>query len=252
VSVRADDGVRVVIDGITYINEWHTATASTYTANVSLSAGQHSFMIEYFEAAGVAFLDYKFLPLGVSVQPTVPPVLTGAVMTVTKAFKLNVRDAPSARTGNIVAKINRNESYPIVGRNANTTWWQINVNGIIGWVNASYVTAVNAQGVPVSTGGSTAPTATPPSNCGTAPTPRLVVGKTARVTPGLPNNIRSVASTSGVLLGQIPTSGIFTVLGGPQCSEGFYWWQVNYNGIVGWTPEGSNGQYFVEPIVGNG
>lgn len=254
ISVRADDGVRVVVDGVTYINEWHTATASTYTANVNLSAGQHSFMIEYFEAGGVAFLDYKFLPVGVSTQPTVTPVYTGAVMTVTGAYKLNVRDAPSARTGRIVAKINRNESYPIVGRNSNTSWWQINVNGIVGWVNASYVTAVNTGNVPVSTGtGNTVPpTTVPASNCGSAPAPRLVIGKFARVTPGLPNNIRSIASVSGTLLGQIPTGGTFNVLGGPQCTEGFYWWQVSYNGIVGWTPEGSNGQYFVEPIVGNG
>jgi len=248
VSVRADDGVRVTIDGVNTINEWHSATGATYTATVNLFAGQHSFMIEYYEAGGAAFLDYRFVPVGSSVVPTQPPVNTGAVITVTGAYKLNVRDAPSARTGRILTKINRNESYPIVGRNSNTTWWQINVNGIIGWINASYVTAVGAQNIPVTTGGSTSPTAIPAANCSTAPTPRLLAGRLGRVTPGLPNNIRSLPTTGSPLLGQIPTNGVFVVLSGPQCADGYYWWQINYNGLVGWTPEGANGQYFVEPI----
>jgi uncharacterized protein YraI len=247
INVRADDGVRVTIDGVTYINEWHTATGATYTANVNLFAGQHTFMVEYFEAGGAAFLDYRFQAVG-GTAPTQPPVITGASITVTRAFRLNVRNAPSARTGQILTKISRNETYAIVGRNSNTSWWQINVNGVVGWVNASYVTATNAQNIPVTSGGATGATPIPPSNCATAPTPRLIIGRLGRVTPGLPNNIRSLATISSPLLGQIPTGGAFVVLGGPQCADGYYWWQVNYNGLVGWTPEGSNGQYFIEPI----
>jgi uncharacterized protein YraI len=248
ITVRADDGVRITVDGVTYVNEWHTATGATYTANVNMFAGQHSFLIEYFEAAGVAFLDYKFLPGGVSVVPTATPIFTGATMTVTGAFKLNVRNAPSARTGQILVKINRNETYPIVGRNANGTWWQINVNGIVGWVNASFVTAFNAQGVPITSGGSTVPTSVPVSNCSATVAPRLVVGRLGRVTGGLPNNVRSLPTASSTRIGQIPALGVFTVLGGPQCADGYYWWQVNYNGLVGWTVEGSTREYFVEPV----
>jgi uncharacterized protein YgiM (DUF1202 family) len=243
VSVRADDGVRVLIDGITYINEFHTATGATYTANVSLSAGQHTFLIEYYEAGGLAFLNYNFTPAGMIV-PT--PLPTGATATVTGAYRLNVRNAPSAVTGAILTKISRNETYPIVGRNNNTSWWQLNVNGVIGWVNARYVTAFNAHNVPV-TWGVIAPTSVP-VNCSTAPLPRLVVGRLGRVTPGLPNNIRASASSSSRLVGQIPSGGIFTVLSAQQCAEGYYWWQVNYNGVIGWTPEGGRGQYWLEPL----
>ncbi len=242
-TIRADDGVRVTIDGVLYINEWHFATAATYTATVNLYGGQHSFQIDFYEAGGVAYLYYTFSPVSVIV-PTAYP--TGATATVTGAYRLNVRNAPSAVTGAILTKINRYESYPIVGRNNNTTWWQINVNGIIGWVNAHYVTAFNAQYVPVTTG-----TANPtpiPVSCTYAPPPRLIVGRLGRVTPGLPNNLRALPTSTSLLLTQIPSGAIFTVLNSPQCVEGLYWWQVNYNGIVGWTPEGGSGQYWLEPL----
>lgn len=252
--VKADDGVRVAIDNIYYLNEWHSATGQTYTVNVPLAAGQHTFLIEYYEAAGAAFLNYSFLPLGAgggvaTPVPTVPPVLTGAYATVTGAYRLNVRATPDPINGAILTKINRLESYPIVGRNANTTWWQLNVNGTIGWVNARFVTAYNTSGVPVSGGGVVVPTATPIAiNCSTAPAPRLTAGRYGRVTPGLPNNIRSQPNSSAQLLGQVPPGAIFAVLSSPTCASGLYWYQVNYNGLVGWTPEGGSGQYWVEPL----
>lgn len=78
---------------------------------------------------------------------------------------------------------------------------------------------------------------------------RLTVGQRGRVTPGLPNNLRSQPSTQSTLLGQIPGGGVFTVLDGPRCDPaGMAWWQVNYNGIIGWTPEGQGQTYWTEPV----
>lgn len=242
-SVKADDGVRVTIDGIIYINEFHGATGLTYSVTVPMAAGQHSFMVEFYESGGVAFLNYTFAP--VSSVPTATPAISGAAATVTGAFRLNVRNSPSAIGTTILTKINRNETYPIVGRNARTTWWQINVNGIVGWVNARYVTAVNAFNIPITDGSVPTPT---PNVCSSAPTPRLIAGRLARVLPGLPNNIRAQATSGSAKIGQIPPGGIFTVLSGPTCVEGLNWWQVNYNGIIGWTPEGGSGQYWLEPL----
>ncbi len=250
ISVRADDGVKVTVNGVTYINEFHSATGLTYTANVTLNAGQHSFLIEYYEGNGLAFLDYRFgkiSPVGTPI-PVNTPILTGATATVTGAFRLNVRNQPSAINTTVLTRINRNETYAIVGRTARTTWYQINVNGTIGWVNARYVTASNAANVPVTDGSVIVPTATPTviGTCGSAPPPRLIAGRVGRVTPGLPNNIRAQPSSSSTRLGQIPSGGLFAIVSGPTCAEGFNWWQVTYNGITGWTPEGANGQYFLE------
>ena len=87
------------------------------------------------------------------------------------------------------------------------------------------------------------------------PPPRLVAGSQARVTPGLPNVIRAQPwrGPSSPVVGEIPAGGVFTVLAGyaPQCSDAMNWYYISYNGIVGWTAEGSGGVYWVEPVVAN-
>ncbi|MCC6803286.1 MAG: SH3 domain-containing protein [Anaerolineae bacterium] len=88
---------------------------------------------------------------------------------------------------------------------------------------------------------------------GALPT-RLQVGGQGRVTPGLPNSLRTqpYRGYDSIVLGEIPAGGVFTVIGGPSCFDGMYWWQVNYNGTMGWTPEGSNtGVYWTEPVTNN-
>jgi serine/threonine protein kinase len=77
---------------------------------------------------------------------------------------------------------------------------------------------------------------------------RLVVGRRGRVTPGLPNRLRSRPSTTSSYLGQMMPGDIFVVLEGPICAQDKAWWKVRYNGIEGWTPEGDNTSYWVEPI----
>ena len=81
---------------------------------------------------------------------------------------------------------------------------------------------------------------------GTLP-PRLTVGGQGRVTPGLPNKVRSTPALSGVEVGSIPGEGVFSVMDGPQCADGFTWWKVNYNGLIGWTANGDSTEYWVEP-----
>lgn len=78
---------------------------------------------------------------------------------------------------------------------------------------------------------------------------RLVVGQQGRVTPGDPNNVRSLPSTSGDRLGQIPAGGVFTVLDGPACAEGYAWWLVDFEGLMGWTVEATATEYWLEPIA---
>ncbi|MFP4322328.1 MAG: hypothetical protein ACLFTK_07735 [Anaerolineales bacterium] len=83
--------------------------------------------------------------------------------------------------------------------------------------------------------------------------PRLALGMTAFVESGGVNNIiredygRSSTST-GV---EMPPGASFTVVGGPECTgnpgERIVWWQVSYNGTVGWTAESLNDEYFLRP-----
>ncbi|MFO7321035.1 MAG: PA14 domain-containing protein [Chloroflexota bacterium] len=219
IMVRADDGVRVFVDGLAVINEWHTATGLTYTNTLYLTAGPHSFLVEFFEAGGVAFIDFQVRQL-TSVQPTpivpVVPVIpspTGQVATVT-ASRLNVRDQPNPFTGRIINIISRNQTYPVLGANENNTWVQLDVNGQIGWVNANYV---RLSGADVAT-----PTPVPqiPGSSGYSATayPYAV-------------NIRSGPGTQHGVIARLPLNASAPIIGRNFDST---WWQINYNGIVGW------------------
>ncbi len=88
---------------------------------------------------------------------------------------------------------------------------------------------------------------------------RLTVGQPAKVSDqnDIPNRMRASAGVNGAYLSDIPAGGQFTVIGGPVCADKYVWWQVNYNGTVGWTVEGeveSNGSpdYWLEPIGSTG
>jgi N-acetylmuramoyl-L-alanine amidase len=64
--------------------------------------------------------------------------------------RLNVRSGPGL-TNNILTVIGYGETYPIVGRNADGSWWQLNVNGVTGWVSGALIAVNNEQAVPITT-----------------------------------------------------------------------------------------------------
>ena len=53
-SVTGDDGIRVLVDGTQVIDGWFYQSPTTYTADVPLSQGQHTVVVEYFEYTGGA------------------------------------------------------------------------------------------------------------------------------------------------------------------------------------------------------
>lgn len=79
--------------------------------------------------------------------------------------------------------------------------------------------------------------------------PRLMVGYQGRVTPGEANRVRADAAPEAQLLGSIPPGGVFTVVDWERCGGGYYWWKVDYEGLVGWTAEGGEGVYWLEPLL---
>ncbi len=219
-SVRADDGVRVYVNGQLVINEWHGASGQVYSADVNLSAGQHTITVEYYEAGGDAFIDFSFGLADSGGGQVNPPANTGASAVVT-AFRLNVRNQPTASGSTIVTKINRGETYPVVGRSANGAWLQLNVNGVVGWSYASFLNVYNDGSVPVTgSNGSNQP----PASSG------FSLAATSSV------NIRSQPSVGGsAILGVLRIGQTAPIVGRNASNT---WWQVNYNGIVGWVSGG--------------
>ncbi len=77
---------------------------------------------------------------------------------------------------------------------------------------------------------------------------RLVAGEQGQVTPGAANSLRDAPSVDSNRVGQIPAGAAVRILAGPECRGGYAWWQVNYNGSIGWTVEGDENSYWLSPI----
>lgn len=103
------------------------------------------------------------------------------------------------------------------------------------------------------------PTATPSSiqpspfptlrtYCSDSLLPRLSIGDLVTVLPGPPNNIREEPAVNSARIGQIPSGANLTVIDGYVCGDGFTWWKVDYDGLIGWTVESDNTDYWLEPI----
>ncbi|MEZ4671186.1 MAG: hypothetical protein R3E39_25045 [Anaerolineae bacterium] len=60
-----------------------------------------------------------------------------------------------------------------------------------------------------------------------------------RVNPESPN-----------VLGRMLRGAHFNVIGGPICGpiSQLWWWQVDFNGVVGWATEGQNNEYWLAPV----
>ena len=91
----------------------------------------------------------------------------------------------------------------------------------------------------------------PLPTCDGAQQSRLQAGNQARVvSSSIPNRVRDNPSTSAAQISVIPARGEFTVLDGPVCADGYAWYQVQFGDVQGWTAEGSNAEYFIEPVDG--
>ena len=77
---------------------------------------------------------------------------------------------------------------------------------------------------------------------------RLVVGQNAYEVTGTASNLRSGPGVSYEQIGQIPGSATFAVLQGPVCADGYAWWQIDYEGNIGWTAEGEGETYWLAPV----
>ena len=62
-TAAADDGIRLRIDGVLKIDKWIDQGTTTYTADVTLTAGNHTIIMEFYENAGGAFASLSWEPI---------------------------------------------------------------------------------------------------------------------------------------------------------------------------------------------
>jgi len=85
--------------------------------------------------------------------------------------------------------------------------------------------------------------------CPNAPPASLIVGQSALVTPGVPNNLRASPSKTAKILAAIPGDTAITVLAAPKCADGLRWWNVTDGKLTGWMAEGNGANYSMIPIA---
>lgn len=122
---------------------------------------------------------------------------------------------------------------PTCGSDA--AWWQIQTDddGQTGWIRES--NGADYLVLPVAT-------------CGSNISPSLARGGTGQVIPDQgANRLRSEPSLNGEVIGNIPGGDSFAVLSDYVCADGYIWWQVEYNGLTGWTAEGEGDTYWLQP-----
>lgn len=235
----ADDGVRVRIDGVTVIDALTpTGTTQTVNADVVLTGGNHTINVDYVQNTGNGVAQFFWtgastVPLGPTATsgPTLtpsntglPPIPAGALRaTVIRAGVLNVRDAPSLG-GNRVDRIRRGQTYQIVGRNENATWFLIQLSGRQGWAwgyylfvdgnefNAPVVSGLSALGLPA----------------GVSDTGVLAV-----VQAGL--RLRAAPTVASEQTGRIVWGSFVPVVGRTAAGD---WLQIVWKGTVGWVAAG--------------
>lgn len=148
---------------------------------------------------------------------------SGALATVTTASFLNVRNAPALNAG-IVAIIQRNYTYEVIARNADATWWLLNLRptGLQGWASGRFLSVTNAHLVPVVTPPLPAPAG---FATGTVNTGRL--------------NVRAIPDPiNGAILTTVSQQDVFRLL--ERTASSPVWYRIALaDGSSGWV----NGRY---------
>jgi hypothetical protein len=89
------------------------------------------------------------------------------------------------------------------------------------------------------------------SSCPGAPPQRMIVNQRGRVcTQSDSVRLRSAPARSASTLTQLKPETLFTVIGGPACSDNWSWWNIRLSdGTTGWLTEGGDevDQYFICP-----
>ncbi len=242
-TVQANDGVRVVINGVEYLNQLTRTVPDTTpnpdvavdTFNVNIASTSVSMLVEYTDFQGEAIVQVQWGFLGddggggdgtPAFTPTPQPPATG---TVVQVRGLAVRTGPYLGAS-LIAVARPDTAYPVLARNFDEglfIWYKVQVGDSTGWSSGRYLQITGIEDdIPVE---GTAFEALGPGNLGNIPPALNVTGVTRSVM-----NLRLRPSERTQLLAQIPWGGEVEVFG--RTIQGFdnHWLLVRYGDLVGW------------------
>lgn len=230
-----DDKVRIRIDGQQVFEEFNDLPEfpKTRTFTATLAAGAHNLTVEYVEETGQAVLQLQWvltgagggatLPPGTAFVPGTPvPALTASISGVRG---LAVRSGPYLGASLVtVATAETGSGLPVMGRNPSedgVTWYLVTVNGKTGWSSGRFLTfSTDPGGLPVQ--GSVF------DQIDGAPETGVRVATRSNM------NLRARPSPRTTILANIPWGAEMPLLGRTVQAGNDRWYQVNYNGQIGW------------------
>jgi hypothetical protein len=141
-STAADDGVRVWVNGNLVIDRFAVQSVQVFNADVNVSGGPVTVVMEYFENTEKAEARLWWTNLDAPQQPPLspPPSIGRVTGTVVGAFALNVRTGPGLGFTPFTT-LARGQTVELIGRNSTGSWLEIvrPDGGGIGWVSAFYI-----------------------------------------------------------------------------------------------------------------
>lgn len=225
--VTYDDGVRLRIDSTTVIDDFNGGALRSRQALVTLTGGVYTLTVEFLQITSDAVLQVSWIPGAVgTVTPsgptaTVAPPATGVVETVRG---LAVRTGPYIGAS-LVAVARPGTTYDVLAFNKSEgpfTWYLIKVSDTRqGWASGRYLkVSGNLAAVPEQ--------ATIFDQIDNAPDVGTI-GQTRS-----PLNLRVRPSERTAKLDEVPWGAFVTIIGRTRQGGRDFWYQVRYNGKVGW------------------
>lgn len=197
-------------------------------------------------------------PTGVATVTRTSTTSSGGVSSAGQVYltttRVNIRQAPTT-SGGILATLPSGARLISLGDSTvanGHTWLRVQTGSMVGWLSMNYISATGAT-ANTPTGVATltrTPTVTPTrtltpnvTNTVTRPANGYISGDVVRVFDG-PLNFRSTASTSGTIVGTLPTGTTGMVLNGPVSANGYSWYQLQVSG----RPNGWVASNFIELV----
>lgn len=219
-----DDQIRIFVDGVEAFN---TGVPGNYSFVRNVAAGTHTLRVEYVEISSTAIIQFQW-QLGAT--PGVPGVATGTpapsgpIANVVFVRGLSLRTGPYLGAS-FIAVLRPDNQYFVSGKNTDEggpyTWYRVTTGERTGWASGRYLTLnVDPATIPVVTSVFQEIDGAPDTSV--IAIPRAIM------------NFRRRPSVRSQRLGQIPWGAEVQLLGRTIQAGKNHWFQVRYNGQVGW------------------
>jgi uncharacterized protein YraI len=229
-DVLVDDNVTIYIDGEQVFQSNTGGPVKQLSFTRAMSSGSHELRVDFVENEDAAVIQFQWFgqssPSPTSIYTAVPsgtpiPPLTASVSTSVRG--LAVRTGPYLGASMVTVAV-PGASFPVYARSFSedgVTWYQINVNGQTGWSSGRYL-VFNVEPGGLGTTGSVFDTLGSPPETGVIAVPRSIM------------NMRAQPSTRTPIVGTIPWGAEVPLYNRTVQGNQNRWFQVRYEGQLGW------------------